>query len=104
MSIITLPKMNGLFYEVNMDESYYEQDSIDEWGAAIVMDGNKRGCEYNYCYLNGNEQSAIYKMDGIDTDENTYTHYEIDFGVDNWKEKLIEAMIEAYHEFWDREE
>lgn len=96
MLYMQLPKRKGLYYEVNMDDSYQYKDCVDEWGAALVLDGNGDGVEYNYYYDGRNELSAIYRLE----DPTTYKLYEIDFSFDNWKEKLIDAMIDTYHEFF----
>ncbi len=103
MLYMTLPKYKGYYFEVNMDDSYQYKKDVDEWGAAVIFDGNGNGVEYNYCYDGRNEASAIYKFEGIDTDYSVYQSYEIDFSNDNWQEKLLDAMIDSYHEFFDEE-
>lgn len=104
MIYMALPTYKGFHFEVDIDNSYQYMENADEWGAATIFDGNGNGVEYNYCLDHNNEQSAIYKFEGMDTDYSTYKTYEIDWSVDNWKEKLLDAMIDAYHEFFDREE
>ena len=89
-------------YEINIDESYGE-GIVDEWGAAFVWNRNGVGAEYNICYDGKDECSVIYKMDEDSTDPTTYHHYEIDFTEDDWKEKLINAMIECVDEWWKEE-
>lgn len=89
-------------YEINIDESYGE-GIVDEWGAAFVWNRYGVGAEYNICYDGKNECSAIYKMDEDSTDSTTYNHYEIDFAEDDWKEKLINAMIKCVDEWWKEE-
>ena len=104
MLYMRLPLIKGFHYEINMDESYAEMQSIDDMDAAYLCDGNQCGCVYEYCYDGVSEMSTIYKSEYGEIDTNTYTFYEIDFSFDNWKEKLIDAMIEAYHEFFKERE
>ena len=87
-------------YEINIDESY-DQEIVDEWGAAYVWNRYGVGAEYNISFDGKNECSAIYKMDEFSTDPTTFEHYEIDFSDDKWKEKLIDAMIERVDKWWD---
>lgn len=85
-------------FELNMDESYKDCKTIDEWEMAVVWIGYY-GAEYNLCLQNGDNYSAIYFMkyndetDYWDTDSNDYLHYEIDFNNPNWKLDLKEAMV-----------
>ena len=95
MQYLTLPKRNGYHFEVNMDDSYQYLNNVDEWEAAEVIGNHGNGAEYNYYYDGKNELSAIYKVDGFDTDGSTYEMYEIDFGLNDWKERLINKMIEC---------
>ena len=96
-----LPKIKGFHCAVDMDESYGELNCVDDWDAAYLCDGNQLGVVYNFYYDGKHENSAFYKSDGFFIDETTYEPYEIDFGFDDWKDRLIDAMIKAYHEFWD---
>jgi hypothetical protein len=96
-------KMKGkskYYYEINIDESYAE-GVVDEWGAAFVWNKKGQGAEYNLCYDGRNEMSAIYKADEYETDPTTYEHYEIDFSDDEWKQKLINRMIECTERWWN---
>ena len=104
MLYMMLPTYKGFHFEIVMEDCYQYSDNIDEWGAATIFDKKGNGVEYNYCIDHGNEESAIYKFEGMDTDYTTYNHYEIDWSNDNWREKLLDAMIDSYHEFFDREE
>ncbi len=100
-------KMKGkekYFCEVNIDDSYADMNHYDEWGAAYVFNRDGNGAEYNICYDGRNECSAIYKLEGQDTDTSTYEHYEIDFSMDDWKERLINRMIECVEEWFGDED
>lgn len=90
-------------YEINIDESY-DQGIVDEWGAAYVWNKHGVGAEYNIYFDGQSECSAIYKMDEDSTDPTTYEHYEIDFSEENWKEKLIDAMIKCVDKWWDSDD
>lgn len=85
-------------FELNMDESYKDCKTIDEWTMAVVWIGHY-GAEYNLCLQDGDNYSAIYFMkyndetDYWDTDSSDYLHYEIDFNNPNWKLDLKEAMV-----------
>ena len=100
MLYMKLPKVKGFHCEVNMDDTYADKTWADDWDAAYLCDGNQKGVTYNFCYDGVGEMSAMYKTEDGDIDETTYKHYEVDFSYDNWKEKLIDAMIDAYHEFF----
>lgn len=102
---------DGVEYEINIDESYANTET-DIWGAAFLWLNEDHGVEYNLCYDSGECCSAIYKTemnykdrdypDGyMETDYNTFEHYEIDFNDENWKEKLVEAMKESMEKFFD---
>lgn len=96
-------KMKGkekFYVELNINESYAKKDSYDEWNAANVWNSHGKGAEYNLCYDGRNEMSAIYKADEYETDPTTYEPYEIDFSEDDWREKLIDKMIECTKEWW----
>ena len=94
------------YCEINIDSSY-ETRIADEWGAAYVFNRWGQGAEYRFNYDGRNEQSAIYRLDEYghtyksSVDDREY--YEIDFGDDNWEEKLTDAMIRCVDEWWDKE-
>ena len=85
-------------FELNMDESYKDCKTIDEWTMAGVWI-EYYGAEYNLCLQDENNYSAIYFMkyndetDYWDTDHDCFKHYEINFLNPNWKLDLKEAMI-----------
>lgn len=87
----------GFEFELNMDDSYKNYETIDEWGMAVVWAGYY-GAEYNFCLEDGDNYSAIYFMEydeetgNWETDSNCFKHYEIDFNNPNWKLELKEAM------------
>ncbi len=89
--------MNNFEFELNMDDSYKNCETIDEWGMAMVWAGDY-GAEYNLCLQDGDNYSAIYFMkyddetDYWDTDCSCFEHYEIDFNNPNWKLELKETM------------
>ena len=89
--------MNNFEFELNMDDSYKNCETIDEWSMAMVWAENY-GAEYNLCLQNGDNYSAIYFMeyddetDYWDTDCSCFEHYEIDFNNPNWKLDLKIAM------------
>lgn len=106
-------------YEVNIDKSYKDKET-DEWGCAFLWLDDDHGVEYNYCVDSFHNRtmncSAIYatymdhapafdddsEMDRyMETDTSKYVHYEIDFDDDEWKEKLVVAMLKAAYEFWN---
>lgn len=87
-------------YELNMDDSYAEPGVYDEWGAAMVWNKHGKGAEYNFYFDGKSECSAIYKMDEDSTDPTTYEHYEIDFTMEDWKDRLINAMIGCVDRWW----
>lgn len=84
-------------FELNMDDSYKNYETIDEWEMATVW-VEDYGAEYNLCLQNGDNYSAIYFMehndetDYWDTDSSCFEHYEIDFNNPNWKLELKETM------------
>lgn len=87
-------------FELNMDKTYKNLDSIDEWGCAYIFDNdNNCGVEYNFC-IDGNENScAIYYFEDINTDYDRYIHYEIDFNNIEWEKELRIAMENALKNF-----
>lgn len=84
-----------------------DTNCFDEWGCAFVSVGDKLGVEYNLCVDDGENCSAIYKIDYdeesgyIETDASTFTHYEIDFNNSKWKKELENAMCEALIKFFE---
>lgn len=92
-------------FECNMSEEYKDYKDHDEWGCACVWFGDNVGAEYNFCFDDGENFCAIYKMsfnnaeDCIETDYDTNVHYEIDFSNENWKEELENAMCKALIKF-----
>lgn len=88
-----------------------DTDYFDEWGCAFISVGDEVGVEYNLCIDNTTNEninlSAIYKVDYnenddcIETDYNTFVHYEIDFNNPKWKKELENAMCEALIKFFE---
>lgn len=84
-----------------------DTDCFDEWGCAYVSLGEEKGVEYNLCVDDGENCSAIYKLDYdeesgyIETDASTFIHYEIDFNNPKWKKELENAMCKALIEFFE---
>ena len=71
-------------------------EEYESWGEAQVWNG-KIGAEYNLCFVDEENCSAIYLMGENDdgywsTDTTIFEHYEIDPDDPKWKENLIEAM------------
>lgn len=101
----------GYEYECNMTEEYRDMEVIDEWGSAIVWSNddtnNDIGVEYNFCIDGNVNSSAIYKMkynketECMETDCDTFVHYEIDFNNKGWVHELENAMCEALIKFYD---
>jgi len=89
-------------FECNIDESYKDIET-DEWGAAFVW-LNDIGVEYNFCIDSGENCCAIYKTeinpetDHMETDYNSFVHYEIDFDKADWQDKLKAAMCDTLEE------
>lgn len=85
-------------YEINIDETYGDGESRDEWGAAFCWLDENRGVEYNFCIDGENNCSAIYKMEidektgYMETDCSIFSHYEIDFEDRDWAFKLNKEM------------
>ena len=84
-----------------------DTDCFDEWGCAYVSLGEEAGVEYNLCVDNGENCSAIYRVDHnekndcIETDYSKFVHYEIDFNNPKWKKKLENAMCKALIKFFE---
>ena len=54
--------MDKFEFELNMDDSYKNCETIDEWGMATIW-AEDYGAEYNLCLQNGDNYSAIYFME-----------------------------------------
>lgn len=84
-----------------------DTDCFDEWGCAFISVGDELGVEYNLCVDDGENCSAIYKLNYdeesgyIETDASTFIHYEIDFNNPKWKKELEDAMCEALIKFFE---
>ena len=91
-----LPKVKGFHVKVKIDESYADKTDEDIWEAAFAYDGNCNGISYNF-RRNGEDSSVFYLVEEGDELTEFNEPYEIDFEEDNWREKLINAMIEAYY-------
>ena len=84
-----------------------DTNCFDEWGCAYVSLGEKIGVEYNLCVDDGENCSAIYKLDYdeesgyIETDASTFVHYEINFDNSKWKKNLEDVMCEALITFFE---
>ena len=75
------------------------KEEIDEWGLALITINNKYGVEYNLCFENGNNYSAIYFQECDEnniwqTDFTGSKHYEIDFNSPYWIIDLEKEMKE----------
>lgn len=100
-----LKQSNGYEFECNMSEEYKDYENHDEFGCAFVWFGEKIGVEYNFAIETYEDEvytaCAIYKIEinnvtgYMETDYDTYEHYEVDFNNKNWKEELENAMCEA---------
>ena len=106
---------NNMQYDYNVDvraikRAIKNHDSYDSWGE--VMYGNdEQVVDYNICIDNSTDEtewcSAFYRMsvdeDGYFCHDDccTYYEYNIDFNDKNWKKKLKEAAIKAYHELFE---
>lgn len=73
----------------------------DEWGCAELWLGEKIGVEYNFCIDDGEDYSAIYKMEFnedtgyYEVDYDKFVGYEVDFDDVEWRNKLENAMCKA---------
>lgn len=82
-------------------------DYFDEWGCAFVSVGDELGVEYNLCIDDGENCSAIYKVDYnenndcIETDYNKFIHYEINFDNSKWKKNLEDMMCKVLIKFFE---
>lgn len=84
-----------------------DTDCFDEWGCAFISVGDELGVEYNLCVDDGENCSAIYKLNYdeesgyIETDTSTFIHYEINFDNSKWKKELEDTMCEALIKFFE---
>jgi hypothetical protein len=111
MTIKELKERKDYEFECIISERNIFADYYDEWGCAFASVGKNKIVEYNFCIDNTTNESvncsAIYKVDYndktgyIETDCNTFTHYEINFDKTDWKEKLEDAMCEALIKFFN---
>ena len=105
-------KQNDMYeFECNMTEEYKNYNVHDEWGCAFVWFGEIVGAEYNFCVDADYKTEefytacAIYKTvfnketEYMETDYDTFIHYDIDFNNDNWKKELEDAMCNALIKF-----
>ena len=110
MTVKELKNKTGYEFECNLSkEDCINVDYYDEWGSAFAWLGDNLGVEYNFCIDDTTDESfnccAIYKTeinpetDYMETDYNTFIHYEIDFNNDDWAEELENAMCEALIKF-----
>ena len=93
-------------YSKNFDINpsvYVNETDYDDWGVEFVwLEDMNRGAEYNICMDNGENFSAIYALyedEYIETDSNTFIHYEINFSDPAWEQKLEDAMCSAVIKF-----
>lgn len=104
MMVNELKKYPEYEFECNMSNEYKNYNSHDEWGCAFVWVGDV-GVEYNFCIDSGENCCAIYKIvfnhetGYMETDSDTFNHYEINFNDSDWVEKLENAMCESVLEF-----
>ena len=89
----------------DITNEYKNETDYDEWGCACIL-VDDIGVEYNFCIDGGENCCAIYKMDiddegYLETDYNTFVHYEIDFNNKHWKDDFENAMCKALIEFFN---
>lgn len=105
MKVKELKHSNGYEFECNMSKEYKTYENHDEWGCAFVWFGENIGAEYNFSVDEGESFCAIYKVefnnktDYMETDYDTYVHYDVNFDNNNWKEELENAMCKALIKF-----
>ena len=110
MTVKELKCKDGYEFECNMSVEFDNYKYYDEWGCAYVWLDNI-GVEYNFCIDNSTNEMinccAIYKIemndktDYMETDYDTFIHYEIDFNNENWESELENAMCKALVEFYN---
>ena len=92
-------------FECNISDEYKDVET-DEWGCAFACLVDI-GVEYNFCIDDGINSCAIYKMkldketECMETDYDTFIHYEIDFDKEDWVQRLKNAMCKALIEFYN---
>lgn len=112
MTVKELKGNKEYYFECNINKhkvikELADTDCFDEWGCAFISLGEKLGVEYNLCIDDGEEYSAIYKVDYdeendyIETDCCTFISYDIDFYNPKWKKELEDAMCKALIEFFE---
>lgn len=109
MNVKEFQQLAGYEFECELNKETYgdKHSSYDEWGCAYIWLGEEIGVEYNLCIDGVENCSAIYKMklnkeiDYMETDTDTFVHYEINFKDNDWKEKLENAMCQAMIEMFD---
>lgn len=86
-------------FDCFLEKGYGDKECWDEWGVATVILNKDFGAEYNLCFDEGVNQSAIYPWfwDGefYSTDTCYFQHYEVDFTQPDWEQKLYEAMVDV---------
>lgn len=92
---------NEYEFDLNIDETYKDETDCDEWGCAYLWptDDESIGCEYNFAVEDGESYCTIYLLsyDGehiCTTNTSDYEHYDIEWGEEDWKERLKNKMIE----------
>lgn len=112
MTINELKKNKDYYFQCDIKKKTVlkeiaDTNCFDEWGCAFISITDDIGVEYNLCVDEGENCSAIYKVDYnketdfIETDYNTFIHYEIDFDNPKWKKELENAMCEALIKFFE---
>lgn len=94
-------------FECCMSNEYKGYNDYDEFGCATMWLADK-GVEYNFCIQSdGTNSSAIYKLNAdedmsyVETDYDTFVHYEVDFNDMDWIEKLEDEMCKTLIKFFD---
>ena len=96
VNLMTAPEYE---FECNISEEMFSQE-VTLPGAAYIWFGVV-GVEYELCIENGENYSAIYKMnknesgEDFETDHDKYCHYEVDPIDPKWKVNLEIAMCKA---------
>lgn len=96
-------------FECNISKKYKNENCIDDWGCAYAWYEENIGVEYNFCIDNGENYSAIYKLEFNDktgcmeTVTNKFKHYKIDFNDSDWKNKLEQEMYKVLETFINEE-
>ena len=110
MTVKELKKNEVYEFECNMSEEYKDYSNHDEWGCAFVWLGDI-GVEYNFAIETNSDDNEVYTACAIykteinndtgymETDYDTFNHYDIDFNKPSWKTELEIAMCESLIEF-----